>query len=169
MSDKENTGELVEMVGVHVVNTAHDGYRRAGFVLQKGENILSAVSASVFKALEADPRLAVMVIASDIDSDTSGRLGDQVVSTAIMFDEAPLAPILETAEGAEMSHVMGDITVHGEERTEGVTLTHHDETATSAEVPAPTTETTAPVEATTPAPDTETAQPETPKKGKGKK
>lgn len=169
MSDKESTGELVEMVGVHVVNTAHDGYRRAGFVLQKGENILSAVPVSVLKALEADPRLAVMVIASDIDSDTSGRLGNQVVSTTITLDEIPLVSVTETTEGAETSLVVGDITVQGEERPEGVTLTHHDKTATSAEAPAPTTETEAPVEATAPAPDTEAAQPATPKKGKGKK
>lgn len=89
MSDKESTGELVEMVGVHVVNTAHEGYRRAGFILQKGENTLPPVPASVLKALEADPRLAVMVIAPDVDSDTSGRLGDQVVSTTVAAEVAP--------------------------------------------------------------------------------
>ncbi len=93
MSDEKITDELaphvIQMSGVSVVNTAHDGYRRAGFVLQKGENILPPVRAAVLNALEADPRLTVTIIAADIDSDTSGRLGDQVISTTLTVDEIP--------------------------------------------------------------------------------
>lgn len=156
MSDQENTGELVEMVSVQVVNTAHDGYRRAGFVLCRGENTLPPVTAAVLKALEADPRLSVMAIAADIDSDAPRGLGDTGVSTTVAFDEMPLAPVTETTKGAEASHTVGDITVHVEGFTGDTILTHRDETA-------------APVEVTAPVPDTEAAQPETPKKGKGKK
>ena len=96
MSDKENTGELVEMVGVHVVNTAHDGYRRAGFVLCRGENTLPPVTAAVLKALEADPRLSVMAIAADIDSDASRGLGDQVIPTTVTVEGIP--PTTEVTE-----------------------------------------------------------------------
>ena len=168
MSDKESTGELVEMVGVHVVNTAHDGYRRAGFVLQKGENILSTVPTSVLKALEADPRLAVMVIASDIDSVTSGRLGDQVIPTTITFDDPPPVPVIETTERTEVSHAEGGITIHVERRPEEAQrLVDEIEQLSNALEPA--TKITAPIEAPTPALDTEAAQPATPKKGKGKK
>ncbi|CEF30141.1 hypothetical protein HZS38_09145 [Xenorhabdus nematophila] len=51
MSDETNTALLdsahvVEMVGVSVVNTAHTGYRRAGFVLQQGENTLPPVTSA---------------------------------------------------------------------------------------------------------------------------
>lgn len=101
MSDKADpnalaTGEMVEMVGVNVVNTAHEGYRRAGFILHQGENTLPPVTAAVLKALEADPRLAVMVIATDIDSDTSRGLGDQVISTTVTVEDAP--PTTEATE-----------------------------------------------------------------------
>ncbi|WP_318564561.1 HI1506-related protein [Providencia stuartii] len=101
MSDKADpnalaTGEMVEMVGVNVVNTAHEGYRRAGFILHQGENILPPVTAEVLKALEADSRLAVMVIATDIDSDASRGLGDQVISTTVTVEDTP--PTTEVTE-----------------------------------------------------------------------
>lgn len=88
MSDKANlspddTGSIAEMAGVFVVNTAHEGYRRAGLVLHSGENTLPPVSVSVLEALEADPRLVVTVIAADTDSNTPGRLDNQGSFTAI--------------------------------------------------------------------------------------
>ncbi|HCR3993477.1 TPA: hypothetical protein OOF55_002742 [Morganella morganii] len=88
MSDKENlspddTGSIAEMAGVFVVNTAHEGYRRAGFVLHSGENTLPPVTVSVLEALEADPRLVVTVIAADTDRDAPGRLDNQGSFTAI--------------------------------------------------------------------------------------
>lgn len=88
MSDKANlspddTGSIAGMGGVFVVNTAHEGYRRAGFVLHSGENTLPPVTVPVLKALEADPRLVVTVIAADTDRDAPGRLDDQSSFTAI--------------------------------------------------------------------------------------
>ncbi|MDC9594275.1 HI1506-related protein [Xenorhabdus sp. IM139775] len=82
MSDETNTALLdsthvVEMVGVSVVNTAHTGYRRAGLVLQQGENTLPPVTSAELQALEADPRLSVTVIAADPDDDPEGRLDNQ--------------------------------------------------------------------------------------------
>ncbi len=91
MSDKESASELTEMVGVHVVNTAHEGYRRAGFVLHQGENTLPPVTAAVLEALEADPRLTVMVIASNPDSDPPRGLGDPIAPAAIVTDEPTLS------------------------------------------------------------------------------
>ncbi|MCW4538263.1 MULTISPECIES: HI1506-related protein [Providencia] len=103
MSDKADpnalaTGEMVEMVGVNVVNTAHEGYRRAGFILHQGENNLPPVTPEVLKALEADPRLAVMVIATDIDSDTSRGLGDQVISTTVTVEDTPVTETIAPVE-----------------------------------------------------------------------
>ncbi|EPW8573154.1 HI1506-related protein [Morganella morganii] len=88
MSDKANlspddTGSIAEMAGVFVVNTAHEGYRRAGFVLHSGENTLPPVSVSVLEALEADPRLVVTVIAADTDSNTPGLLDNPGASAAV--------------------------------------------------------------------------------------
>ena len=88
MSDKANlspddTGSIAEMAGVFVVNTAHEGYRRAGFVLHSGENTLPPVTVSVLEALEADPRLVVTVIAADTDRDAPGRLDNPGASAAV--------------------------------------------------------------------------------------
>ncbi|NHB89196.1 HI1506-related protein [Photorhabdus tasmaniensis] len=74
MSEQISMAEHVEMV---VVNTAHDGYRRAGFVLDQGGNTLSAVNIEQRQALETDPRLSVTVITSDTDNDEPGRLAHQ--------------------------------------------------------------------------------------------
>lgn len=73
----------VEMVGVMVVNTAHEGYRRAGLVLRAGENTLPPVSLSVLTTLESDPRLVVTIIATDNDGDQQGGLDIPGASTAI--------------------------------------------------------------------------------------
>ncbi len=88
MSDKANlspddTGSIAGMAGVFVVNTAHEGYRRAGLVLHSGENTLPPVSVSVLEALEADPRLVVTVIAADTDRDAPGRLDNPGASAAV--------------------------------------------------------------------------------------
>lgn len=94
MSDKANlspddTGSIAGMAGVFVVNTAHEGYRRAGLVLHSGENTLPPVSVSVLEALEADPRLVVTVIAADTDSNTPGRLDNPGASAAVAEGEQP--------------------------------------------------------------------------------
>ncbi|KER01177.1 hypothetical protein LGZ99_14140 [Photorhabdus temperata] len=73
MSEKISMAD-VDMV---VVNTAHDGYRRAGLVLDQGENTLSAVNVEQRQALEADPRLSVTVITSDTDNDEPGGMAHQ--------------------------------------------------------------------------------------------
>ena len=88
MSDKANlspddTGGIAGMAGVFVVNTAHEGYRRAGLVLHSGENTLPPLSVSVLEALEADPRLVVTVIAADTDRDAPGRLDNPSASAAV--------------------------------------------------------------------------------------
>ncbi|AXG42211.1 MULTISPECIES: HI1506-related protein [Photorhabdus] len=82
MSDKTNAAALdsialVEMAGIHVVNTAHDGYRRAGFIFQQGGNALPPVTLAQFQALEADPRLSVTVVTTGTDNDEPGRLAHQ--------------------------------------------------------------------------------------------
>lgn len=83
MSNQEEQVEYVDMVGVSVVNTAHDGYRRAGFVLARGENILPPVSAQQWHALEADPRLSVTVIAADSTGNASGSLVNHPLSNPV--------------------------------------------------------------------------------------
>ena len=73
----------VEMVGVMVVNTAHEGYRRAGLVLRQGENTLPPLSLSVLTVLESDPRLVVTIIAADNDGESQGRVDIPGASAAI--------------------------------------------------------------------------------------
>ena len=74
------------MAGVHVVNSRHDGYRRAGFRFNKGENILPPVDFKQFKLLEADPDLVVTPIVEDDNTplknqDEKGQAGGQGVDT----------------------------------------------------------------------------------------
>ncbi|MDC9620135.1 HI1506-related protein [Xenorhabdus sp. XENO-7] len=94
MSDETHTAALdlhplVEMVGVSVVNTAHAGYRRAGFVLQQGENTLPPVTLAALQALEADPRLSVTVIAADPDDDPKGGVDNQNLTDEINAPSPP--------------------------------------------------------------------------------
>ncbi|NRN26746.1 HI1506-related protein [Photorhabdus heterorhabditis] len=83
MSEKISMAENAETMGVCVVNTAHDGYRRAGFVLVRGENTLPTVDVDQRQALEADPRLSVTVITTDTDNDEPGRLAHQDDTAAL--------------------------------------------------------------------------------------
>lgn len=48
---------MEERYQVVVHNRAHSGYRRAGFVLEKGQNLLMDVTAAQIAAFKADPRL----------------------------------------------------------------------------------------------------------------
>ncbi|HHZ7704103.1 TPA: HI1506-related protein [Morganella morganii] len=126
MSDKANlspddTGSIAGMAGVVVVNTAHEGYRRAGLVLHSGENTLPPLSVSVLEALEADPRLVVTVIPADTDRDAPGRLDNPSASAAVaegaegeqpevtLTADAPNVPAAagQVAEDAEKPAVKG--------------------------------------------------------------
>ncbi|WP_145482434.1 HI1506-related protein [Yersinia aldovae] len=79
----ETSMEHVDMVGVSVVNTAHNGYRRAGFVLALGDNVLPPVTAQQWYALEADPRLSVSVIAAATDDLPSRGLANPVLPDVV--------------------------------------------------------------------------------------
>ncbi|WP_340615090.1 HI1506-related protein [Xenorhabdus thailandensis] len=94
MSDETNIAPLdtlspLERVGIKVVNTAHDGYRRAGLVLQPGENSLPFVTRETLQALEADPRLSVTVITADPDDDPKGGLDNQDIEDAVKDSSSP--------------------------------------------------------------------------------
>ncbi|HCR3330534.1 TPA: hypothetical protein ON523_000212 [Morganella morganii] len=112
MSDKESlspgdTGSIGEMAGVFVVNTAHEGYRRAGLVLHSGENTLPPVTVSVLEALEADPRLVVTVIAADTDRDAPGRLDNPGASAAVAESEQPEVTL--TADALNVPAAAGQV------------------------------------------------------------
>ncbi|WP_314188559.1 HI1506-related protein [Yersinia massiliensis] len=79
----ETNVECVDMVGVSVVNTAHNGYRRAGFVLALGDNILPPVTAQQWHALEADPRLSVTVITAATDDLPPRGVANPVLSDVV--------------------------------------------------------------------------------------
>ncbi|OCQ50957.1 Mu-like prophage FluMu protein gp35 [Photorhabdus australis subsp. thailandensis] len=89
MSEKISMAENAETRDVCVVNTAHDGYRRAGFVLVRGENTLPTVDVNQCQALEADPRLSVTVITTDTDNDEPGRLAHQDNLSPLTGPEQP--------------------------------------------------------------------------------
>lgn len=88
MQDLNENVHQVVMSGVSVVNTAHDGYRRAGFKLKAGENILPPVTAEQWHRLEGDPRLVVTVITTDEDYQTSGTVVNSVLSGDITLQDA---------------------------------------------------------------------------------
>lgn len=79
----ETNVECVDMVGVSVVSTAHSGYRRAGFVLALGDNVLPPVTAQQWHALEADPRLSVTVIAAATDDLPSRGVANSVLPDVV--------------------------------------------------------------------------------------
>lgn len=89
----ETSMEHVDMVGVSVVNTAHNGYRRAGFVLALGDNVLPPVTAQQWYALEADPRLSVSVIAAATDDLPSRGLANTVLPDVVGI-QPPRAELL---------------------------------------------------------------------------
>lgn len=90
-----------------VINHGHDGYRRAGITLAKGENTLdsAAVSAAQLQALIADPRLAVLedtLSASDASpaapadvAQTQGSVG--AADSAAAVTAQPVVPKKPTA------------------------------------------------------------------------
>ncbi|CAM3282731.1 hypothetical protein XNC1_3384 [Xenorhabdus nematophila ATCC 19061] len=89
ITEPVDTADRIEMGGVSVVNTAHEGYRRAGFVLQQGDNTLPPVTSAELQALEADPRLSVTVIAADPDDDPEGGLDNQDAEDAVNDGSPP--------------------------------------------------------------------------------
>ena len=59
--------KVIEMFVVLVANKVADGYRRAGFNLQKGENTLT-VTAEQLVQIKSDPRLAVLNVEPQIQT-----------------------------------------------------------------------------------------------------
>ncbi|EOS94137.1 HI1506-related protein [Erwinia tracheiphila] len=90
MPNQNANMEYVDMVGISVVNTAHDGYRRAGFVFARGDNILPPVTAQQWQTLADDPRLSVTIISAATDDLPSRGLGNTPLSDAV--DDNALKP-----------------------------------------------------------------------------
>ncbi|QBH96790.1 hypothetical protein EKN56_10445 [Limnobaculum zhutongyuii] len=103
--------DVVEMSGVMVVNTAHDGYRRAGFSFKSGENILPPVTAEQWHLLDGDPRLVVSVIAieSAPGHQTPGAVDAHPVFDGVNIDgtdgtvKTPMPPELAATEGSQVN------------------------------------------------------------------
>lgn len=74
---------------VLVVNSAHDGYCRAGYRLVRGENSLPSVTEAQRQLLEGDPRLTVYVIEDPLlppqatNDDKAGNVGADVAPTVV--------------------------------------------------------------------------------------
>lgn len=94
-NSKDNKTVVVSSLNLAVINTAHDGYRRAGYKLTRGENLLENVDPDKFDLLDGDPRLVVSVIA-DSDDDAPGRLaGSQVSGDQLNADERLQAAVID--------------------------------------------------------------------------
>lgn len=85
----ENVTELFEVV---VQNRVSQGYRRAGFALQKGENQLHNVTAEQLAQIEADTRLAITHSAPMVTE------GNQMLSKGLLQDDS----------GTKTQHNMGN-------------------------------------------------------------
>ena len=92
-TDTKNLCE-VDYEGLAVVNLAHDGYRRAGFTLKTGENILPMVDCKTFNALDNDPRLVVTIIASMPGDNPPGSMDDVVLPDRITVEAAQLDVVI---------------------------------------------------------------------------
>ncbi|MFQ1018665.1 HI1506-related protein [Gilliamella sp. CG13] len=67
---------ISSVVGIKVVNTRHDGYRRAGLTLSRGENKFTNLTVEQINALQTDSALTVTIIeGGDINEifDDAGR------------------------------------------------------------------------------------------------
>lgn len=67
---------ISSVVGIKVVNTRHDGYRRAGLTLSRGENKFTNLTVEQINALQTDSALTVTIIeGGDINEifDDTGR------------------------------------------------------------------------------------------------
>lgn len=89
------------MTTLIIKNAAHDGYRRAGIALARGDNRhpLENFTEEQITALENDPNLVVAIEADDSEIELAGRLGEQIGTganspanheeAAVAADEAP--------------------------------------------------------------------------------
>lgn len=69
-------GNINCVAGVEVVNTRHDGYRRAGLALSRGKNRFTNLTVEQIRALQTDSALTVTIIEGrDINEifDAAGR------------------------------------------------------------------------------------------------
>lgn len=69
-------GNINSVAGVEVVNTRHDGYRRAGLALSQGKNRFTNLTVEQINALQTDSALTVTIIEGvDINEifDAAGR------------------------------------------------------------------------------------------------
>lgn len=102
---------------LRVINRAHEGYRRAGIALAKGDNALdaSALSAAQLQALCADPRLVVQhgdsanaatAPAANV-AQTSGRVGTADSAAGVKAKPAKKAPAKAAALTTELPTEQG--------------------------------------------------------------
>ncbi|WP_085299255.1 HI1506-related protein [Cognaticolwellia mytili] len=61
------------LIACLVISAMHNGYRRAGFCLNQGENYLPEVDEDQFSMLDGDKNLTVNVVEEDIDISTQDK------------------------------------------------------------------------------------------------
>jgi hypothetical protein len=76
---------LLTLIAIVVLSAMPTGYRRAGFSLEQGENLLD-VNQEQYDLLDADKNLTVSVVTEDSSNETNGKpLTDSVAYTKEMF------------------------------------------------------------------------------------
>ncbi|MGX2947355.1 HI1506-related protein [Frederiksenia canicola] len=86
--------KVTELFEVLVQNRVAEGYRRAGFALQKGENQLRGVTAEQLAQIKADIRLAVshaapmvadgQALSQGLSQDDKGQQGEKSVGGSLL-------------------------------------------------------------------------------------
>ena len=88
---------------------AHDGYRRAGIDLVKGENKLEVTEAQ-FAQLDADPRITVQHVTESKSSTSQSTGGAKKEPTKVTFDaEAPDELDLSKFEPEGLAHYVAAV------------------------------------------------------------
>lgn len=98
-----------KLIAVIAMVAAHDGYRRAGIDLVKGENKLEVTEAQ-FAQLDADPRISVQRVADSKSSTSQGTGGGKKEPEKVTFDaEAPDELDLSKFEPEGLAHYVAAI------------------------------------------------------------
>jgi len=108
-----------QLIAAIAMVAAHDGYRRAGIDLVKGENKLDVTEAQ-FAQLDADPRISVTRVKPTKDDDSKGAGGSSKEPEKVTFDaEAPDELDLSKFEPEGLAHYVAAIhTQHKEGKLE---------------------------------------------------
>tara|TARA_B110000211_G_scaffold15953_1_gene16690 strand:+ start:20302 stop:20748 length:447 start_codon:yes stop_codon:yes gene_type:complete len=81
-----------KLLSALIICLAHDGYRRAGFAFNKGENLIEGVSEEAVEVINSDPFLTVR----EVDGEAYGEANSEEQTIDVSEIPEHLLPIVQT-------------------------------------------------------------------------